>query len=480
MNAERRARWEAKLRRLGQRSFQGRLEALFDPGSITPLSAAGWDAAWDQAITTVKGAVAGRPAYAYATNFLVEEGTIGSVEAQAIEVLYDLAAAEGAPVVALLHSNGARVAEHHAALAANAAMFKAITRASGACPQIAVCCGLALGVAAYMAALADFCWMVDGTSWAATTSPAVVRVATGQATSAEELGGAAMHATTSGVAHFLAGSEDEALAGVRYQLELLAGAAPPVPPGGGDPAAVVPADPRATYDVRRLIDALVDEGTFLESHARWAKSLVAGFARLEGRPVGLIANQPKVRSGVLDAESCRKAARFAQACDAWGLPLVYLVDVPGIMVAAHEERRGVLDAGAMLFHATDTDVPRVALVVRKCFGGAFVMLQARQAGGDRVLAWPGAHVGIAGPEVAFTILHGKEALTRRDAGDFKAARVAALGETPTDAASACQAGIVDAIVEPAATRAALAAALAELANKPPCARPARRHPVWQV
>ena len=480
MNAERRARWEAKLRRLGQRSFQGRLEAVFDPGTIALISAPDWDAAWDQAVATAAGTVAGRPAYAYATNFLVDEGTLGEAEALAIAALYDRAAREGAPLVALLHSNGARVAEHHAALAGNAAMFKAITRASGACPQIAVCCGLALGVAAYMAALADFCWMVDGTSWAATTSPAVVRIATGQATSAEELGGASMHAHTSGVAHFLAASEDEALAGVRTQLGLLAGALPATAPAGGDPAAAVPADPRATYDVGRLIAALVDEGTFLESHARWAKTLVTGFARLEGRPVAIVANQPKVRSGVLDAESCRKAARFCQAADAWGLPLVYLVDVPGIMVAAAEERRGVLDAGALFFHAVDTDVPRVALVTRKCFGGAFVMLQARQAGGDRVLAWPTAHVGIAGPEVAFAILHGKEALTHRDAAGFKADRVAALAETPTDAASALAAGLVDALVAPADTRAMLVATLTQLAGLPPRARPARRHPVWQV
>lgn len=480
MSAGRRTRWEAKLKRLGQRSFQGRLEAVLDAGSLTLLSAPGWDAAWEMAVATARGTAGGRVVYAYATNFLVDEGTIGAVEAAAIADLYTLAARERAPVVALLHSNGARVAEHHAALAANAAMFLAITRASGACPQIAVCCGLALGVAAYMAALADFCWMVDGTSWAATTSPAVVRVATGQATSAEELGGAAMHAGQSGVAHFLAASEDEALAGVRRQLALLAGPTAAVAPAGGDPAAAVPTDPRATYDVRRLIEALVDADSFQESHARWAKSIVTGFARLEGRPVALVANQPRVKSGVLDAESCRKAARFVQAADSWGVPLVYLVDVPGIMVAAHEERRGVLDAGALFFHAVDTDVPRVALVVRKCFGGAFVMLQARQAGGDRVLAWPGAHVGIAGPEVAFTILHGKEALTRRDAGAFKDDRVAALAQTPTDAESARLAGIVDALVAPADTRAVLVRTLDELAGLPPRERPARRRPVLQV
>jgi acetyl-CoA carboxylase carboxyltransferase component len=480
VTGERRARWEAKLRRLGQRSFQGRLEALADPGSLVLLSASDWNAAWEAAWVAVQATVHGRPVYAYATNFLVAEGTFGAVEANGIAALYDQAAAEGVPIVALLHSNGARVSEHHAALAANAGMFRAITRASGQAPQLAVCCGLALGVAAYVAALADSCWMVAGTSWTATTSPAVVRVATGQTPSLEELGGAAMHAGTSGVAHFLAPDETAALDGVRTQLGLLAGPVAARPPSGGDPSAAVPTDPRATYDVRGLIAAIVDAETFLESHARWARSLVTGFARLDGQPVGIVANQPRVRSGVLDTDACRKAARFVQTCDAWGLPLVYLVDVPGIMVAAHEERRGLLDAGATLFHAVDTAVPRVALVVRKCFGGAFVMLQARQAGGDRVLAWPGAHIGISGPEAAFAILHGKEAATRRDGDTFRADRLTELGAVPTDASTALAAGIVDAIVTPADTRAVLVDTLRGLSAQPPRQRVPRLRAVWPV
>jgi len=477
---ERRARYEAKLSRLGQRSFQGRLEALLDPGSVTLLNAPDWDAAWDLATTTARGTIAGRVVYAYATNFLVDGGTLGHAECHAIAELHDRAAREGAPIAALLHSNGARVAEHHQALAANAVMFKAITRASGASPMVAVCTGLALGSAAYMAALADFCWMVEGGSWAATTSPAVVKVATGQAPSLDELGAASLHARHSGVAHFLAESEQAAIAGARAQLALLAGPSVPQAPDGPPPAQAVPQDPRLTYDMRKLIAGLVDAGSFQESHAHWARGVVTGFARMDGRPVGVIANQPKVKSGVLDAENCRKAARFAQAADAWAIPLLYLVDVPGIMVSVHEERRGVLDAGAVFFHAVDTDVPRISVVVRKCFGGSFVMLQARQAGGDRVMAWPGAQIGIAGPEVAFAILHGKQALTHADAGAFKAGMVEELGRTPTDAQSACAAGLIDAVIQPADTRAAIVAALRAFPPLLERDRPPRRRAVLQV
>lgn len=480
MTPERRARWEAKLKRLGQVSFQGRLEALLDPGSVELLNAPDWDAAWDLATTTVKGTIAGKPVYAYATNFLVQEGTLGHAECHAIAELHDRAAREGAPIAALLHSNGARVAEHHKALAANAVMFKAITRASGASPMVAVCTGLALGSAAYMAALADFCWMVEGGSWAATTSPAVVKVATGQAPSLDELGAASLHAKQSGVAHFLADSEQAAIAGARAQLALLAGPAQPQAPDGPPPDQAVPQDPRLTYDMRKLIAGVVDAGSFLESHAHWAKGVVTGFARLDGRAVGIVANQPKVKSGVLDAENCRKAARFAQAADAWGLPLVYLVDVPGIMVAVHEERRGVLDAGAVFFHAVDTDVPRVSVVVRKCFGGSFVMLQARQAGGDRVMAWPGAQIGIAGPEVAFAIMHGKQALTHQDAGAFKAGMVEELQRTPTDAESAREAGLIDAVIRPEDTRREIAEALGTFPRLIERDRPPKRRAVMQV
>ncbi|MBM3271138.1 MAG: hypothetical protein FJZ01_26195 [Candidatus Sericytochromatia bacterium] len=465
-------RYLAKLRRLGQLSSRERLEGLFDPGTCRPLDPAPWD--WDAAVHTAEGAVAGAPAFAYASNFFAREGTISEPEVASITALLARAAAARAPVVALLHSNGARVEDRYAALGANAELFKAVTRLSGVVPQVAACMGLSLGVAAYLAALADFVWMIPGQSFAATTSPNVVRVATGQATSLEGLGGAAMHAGGSGFAHFTAPDERACLAGIRDLLGYVAGSRPAADPPEADPA--LPASPYVPYDIRRLILTVFDD--FLEVHALWAQNLVVGLARLAGRPVGVVANQSAVRGGAIDATAARKASRFIQTADSHGLPLIYLVDVPGIMVSAQEEQAGILDAGGVLFHSVDTAVPRVAVVVRKCFGGAFVMLQARQAGGDRVFAYPGSEIGIAGPEATFAILHGKEYQVHEEAERFKAATLGMIREVPAGARQALEAGIVDAIIDPAETREALIAALAEIGTP---ARPSlpRIHPDYQ-
>lgn len=513
MSAPSRDRYLAKLRRLGHLSFQERLEALFDPGSCRLVEPGTWDAAWEEAVVTATGLVAGRPAHAYATNFLVDEGTLGEAEALRVVRILQRAVETGAPVVALLQSNGARVSERYSALAGNARLFAQVTRMSGTVPQIAACLGLCLGVAAYLASLADFAWMIPGQSYTATTSPAVIKVATGQSVSLEDLGGAALHASASGVAHFTARDERACIAGIRDLLgflaprrnavaptsELLAppiatalapASAPattpataPAPPAAApslDPADVIPASPSVPFDIRRLLEAVFDTGSFLEVHEAWAQSIVTGFARLGGRPIALVANQSRVNSGAIDTGAARKASRFVQTADAYGLPLIYFVDVPGIMVSTQEERAGILDAGGILFHAVDTTVPRLAVVVRKCFGGAFVMLQARQAGGDRVFAYPGAQIGIAGPEATFAILHGKEHQMHPDASRFKKDTLSVIRTVPTDAAEARKAGIVDRIIEPRATREELIAALAEIGERPRRERISRPHPVLQV
>jgi acetyl-CoA carboxylase carboxyltransferase component len=476
-----RERYEAKLKRLGQWSFEQRLEALFDPGSCELVNAADWDAAWDLAVVTARGTVNGRPVCAYASNFRVADGTIGVAEADAICSLLATAAETGMPVVALLQSNGARVDERQAALPANARMFMHVTRLSGVVPQLTACLGLCLGVAAYLASLADFAWMVPGQGFAATTSPAIIKVATGRTCSLDELAGATMHADSSGVANMLADDDASCIAQIRQMLDLLSGTAgPAAPPSGSDPAAIVPTSPFVPYDVHKLIDALVDGGSFLEVHACWGQSLVTGLARFNGQPVGIVANQSSVRSGVLDTTAARKASRFVQTMDAHGLPLLYLVDVPGIMVSPDEEQQGILSAGAMLFHAVDTDVPRVALVVRKCFGGAFVMLQARASGGDRVLALPGAQIDIAGTQATFAILHGKTFQTHPEAEAFRQQAMAEIKATSAGVETALATGIVDRVVEPGDARAALIQELQALAGFRPRRRYARRHPIWPV
>lgn len=475
MTVGRRERYRSKLRRLHQLSFEDRLEALFDPGSWELVAPTTLEDAWASALVTARGRVHGRPILAYASHYLVQEGTFGEREALRVAELAELAASEGAPLVALLHSNGARVAEHHAALAGNARMFAAITRLSGVVPQVTACLGLSLGVAGYLAALADFCCMIPSQSYTATTSPAVIKVATGQDVTLEELGGAPMHATRSGVAHLLAADDAAAIEQLRALLGYTAGPVPPVAPAPCDLDALLPEDPRRTYDVRTVIEAIVDADSFLEVHARWGGCMVVGLARLEGRAVGIIANQSKVASGAIDVTGARKASRFAQTMDSWGLPLVYLVDVPGIMVSARAEADGILDAGALLFHAVDTDVPRVSVVLRRCFGGAFVMLQARQAGGDRVFAYPQARVGIAGAEVSFSILHGKEHLQHAAADSFRAEALEGLRRVPSDAYAAVEAGIVDEVITPRQTRAKVSEALGELEQRPVRQRPSRGH-----
>jgi acetyl-CoA carboxylase carboxyltransferase component len=230
------------------------------------------------------------------------------------------------------------------------------------------------------------------------------------------------------------------------------------------------------FEIRTLIHAIVDQASFQEVHENWGKSLVCGFAQIGGRAIGVLANQSRVRGGVLDVQSLRKGSRFARLCNAWGFALVYLVDVPGLMVSMEEEQSGILDAGAIFFHAVDTDVPRIAVVVRKCYGGAFVMMQARQAGGDRVLAYPDAQIGIAGPEVTFAIVHGKEHLTHAEPNDFRDASIKALRQVPTDAEAALAAGLVDRIIEPAQTRAVLIETLAEIGVSLPRMRHPRKHP----
>lgn len=472
-----RDRYLAKLRRLGQLSFQERLETLFDEGSCTLLNARDWDEAWTKAVITAEGAVEGRQVFAYATHFGVQEGTLGGAEADDIVALLERACRERAPVVSLLHSNGARVSERYESLAGNARLFKAVCRLSGVVPMVAACMNLCLGVAAYLASLADQAWMVRDHSYAATTSPAVIKAATGQPTTLEELGGAAMHAETSGMAHHLAESEADCLLGIRQLLGYLS----PEPcevrePEPVDIEALVPRSPYVPFDVRDLIRAIADRESFMEVHANWAANVVTGFARLGGQPVALVANQSRVKSGTLDVAACRKASRFVTTADSYGLPLIYLVDVPGIMVSPQEERAGILDAGGAFFHAVDTDVPRISLVVRKCFGGAFVMLQARQADGDRVLAYPTAEIGIAGPQATFAILHGKEHQTHEDAKSFKQEALEAIRRIPSDAYAAQAAGIVDRVIAPRHTRHELMTALAEVGARPHRERPNRRHP----
>ncbi|HEY9721513.1 MAG TPA: carboxyl transferase domain-containing protein, partial [Oscillatoriaceae cyanobacterium] len=418
------------------------------------------------------GEVNGRPVFAYSQDYAVLDGTTGAMQAKKICDLLDRAVSVGAPVVSLLHSNGARVQEGFPMLEGITAMFQRIVRTSGVVPQIAAVMGVAAGVPAYMAALNDWCLMVDDTAFAMVTSPAVVKVATGEEVSLAELAGAEMHSQTSGFAHRRFADDDACLEGIRELLGYLpSNNAAEVPTLPARPAPspdwhrLVPEDPYAPFDIRALIGAVVDGGQLFEIHPEYGASAVVGFARIEGRSVGVVANQPMVSGGAITSQAARKIARFVRSCDAYNVPLVYFVDVPGFQPGREQEQAGILLHGAMVLSAFDTDVPRIAVVVRKCYGGAYVMLNSKACGGDLVLAYPQARIAATGAEAAFEMLYRKEARQAADPAAFRAERIAEFREHHESVYAAAAHGVVDRVILPQDTRAELAQALALFSTK---------------
>lgn len=464
-----------RMERLGQARASERLALLFDPGSyrqgkafLAPLGAEdlGPDTAWGDGVAMGHGLIGGRPAYAYSHDLAVLEGTTGERAAEALVALYDQALLVGAPVIALFHGNGARVSEGYGMLEANAALFQRVVRASGVIPQLAAVLGVAAGVPAYLAALMDVVVQVAPNGFAFVTSPAVVRVAMGERVSLPELGGAEMHAGVSGFAHRVVADELAALADLRQlmaylpannssSVPMLAAKSPARPSAEG----LVPLDVDVPFDVGPVIEALVDAGSFYELHADYGPSVRVGLGRWEGRSVALVANQPLHLAGAIDVAAARKLARFVRWADAFDLPLVFLVDVPGFLPGREQERAGILPAGAHVLAAFDTDCSRISVVLRRCYGGAYVLLNGRASGGDVVLAWPQARIAATGARAG-------AAMKQSSGGAFEGSALAAAA-----------AGVVDRIVRPDETRQAVAEALVLLANKRVLGRPPRRHAV---
>lgn len=476
-------RMKRRLERMGSLGARERLERLFDADTFME---------WGQFVTHQSrdfgleahrplgdgvvlgyGMINGRLAFAYSQDYTVLEGTTGAMQAKKIIDLLDRAAEVGAPVIALLHSNGARIQEGFGMLEGITEMFYRIVRYSGVMPQICAVMGVCAGVPAYMAALHDLCFMVDDTAYAMVTSPAVVKVATGEDVSLADLGGSEMHAGVSGFAHRRFADDEACLEALREVVAYLppnnAADAPmaapvaAVPPADWD--AVVPAEPFDPFDIRKVVDGVVDGGRWFEIHPEFGPAALVGFARIEGRPCGLVANQPLVNGGAIDSPASRKIARFVRLCDAYNLPLIFVVDVPGFQPGRDQEQAGILLHGAMVLSAFDTDVPRVSLVVRKCYGGAYVMLNSKACGGDLVLAYPQARIGATGAEAAFEMLHRREARQAEDPAAFKAAKIAEFREFYESVFAAASHGVVDRVIRPADTRRELASALAVFATK---------------
>ncbi len=459
-----------------------RLEALCDPGSLELIrTAVSSQAMGDRAqagdgVLGGAGLIDGRPVFCYAQDAKYLGGSLGAAHADTIVRVLELAGRSGAPVVGFVGSGGARMQEGVAALGGYGRIFRATVALSGKVPQISVITGLSAGGGAYSPALTDYIVMTRESSMFL-TGPGVVREALGETVTAAQLGGPKVH-ERNGVAHFVADDEVEGAALARRILAYLkrpavAGMAAPLgrqisgDSEHGDPGSCVPTDPRKVYDVRDVIDTIVDVDSWLEVAAGWSRNLVTGFAFLDGRPVGIIANQPRYLGGVLDADSSEKGARFINQCNAFGVPMVVLVDTPGFMPGSKQESAGVIRHGASLVQAfSAATVPRVTVVLRKAFGGAYITMNSKELGADYVFAWPQAELGVMGAKPAVGIIHRRDLAAAADheaeaLRESLASAYAAQHLRPTVAASA---GEIDELIEPADTRRRLAWALRSLAG----------------
>jgi acetyl-CoA/propionyl-CoA carboxylase carboxyl transferase subunit len=437
-----------------------RLGALFDPGSLSLLSADD-----TSGVYTGTGAIDGMPAVAFASDPRVQGGATGSAGCAAIVSAYDDAIEAGAPIIGLWHCGGARLREGVESLHAVGTVFAAMTRASGKIPQISVVLGPAAGGAAYGPALTDLV-ILSGQGRIFVTGPDVVRSVTGEDVDMERLGGPEPHGRRSGVVHVVTESDAEALSQARRLASLLGRHESPTAAPAADEAdlgALLPDSARRAYDVRPLVTGLLDEPG-VELHPRWAPNIVTTLGRLAGRTVGVIANNPLRLGGCLDATSAEKGARFVRMCDAFGVPLIVIVDTPGYLPGVGQEWDGVVRRGAKLLHAfAEATVPRVTLVTRKAYGGAYIAMNSRSLGATRVFAWPSAEMAVMGAVAAVRILN-RRALAEVPADRRHEVEAELAAEHEREAGGLPRAialGVVDEIIEPAKTREALAHAIAE-------------------
>jgi len=448
-----------------------RLELLCDAGSLEPIRSAvvstrlGARARAGDGVVGGLGRVDGRPVACYAQDVSFLGGSLGAAHADTIDRVLALAGRSRVPVVGFIESGGARMQEGIAALGGYGRIFRRNVALSGVVPQISIIGGLSAGGGCYSPALTDFVVMTQEAAMFL-TGPAVVRDVMGEDVGAAELGGHRVH-ERNGVCDLVV-SDDRAAAGLaRTLLSYLpshADAGLPrtlaLEPELADPGAVVPGDPRQVYDVRDAIAGIVDAGSLLEVAPRWARSIVCGFARIDGRPVGVVANQPRFLGGVLDAASSQKGARFVSTCDAYGLPLVVLVDTPGFMPGTRQEQAGVIRFGATLVRAfAAATVPRITVILRKSYGGAYITMNSKDLGADLVFAWPGAEIGVMGAQPAVGVIHRRELAAADDPEAERARLAAAYADEHLGAHVAAAAGFVDEVIEPCETRGRLRWAL---------------------
>jgi acetyl-CoA carboxylase carboxyltransferase component len=427
-------------------------------------------------VVTGWGTVDGRLVYVYSQDFTVLGGSLGEAHAEKICKVYNLATKNGAPIIGLNDSGGARIQEGVVSLVGYAEIFLQNTLASGVIPQISAILGPCAGGAVYSPALTDFVFMVRGTSNMFVTGPDVVKAVTQEEVTFEELGGAAVHAEKSGVCHVAAESEADTLYLIRKLLSYLPqnfAEDPPYVPNSDDTLrmdealdSLIPADPGKPYDVKEIIQRIVDSGQFFEIHESFAQNIIVGFARLGGRSVGVVANQPQILAGVLDIDASEKAARFVRFCDAFNIPLVTLVDVPGFMPGPTQEHGGIIRSGAKLLYAyCEATVPKLTVVLRKAYGGAYIVMASKGLRSDVNFAWPGAEIAVMGPEGAVSIIFRKELEKSKERSRRKLELVAEYREKFANPYIAAEHGYLNDVIEPSETRPRLINALEMLQNK---------------
>jgi len=489
--AERVLRQHAK----GKLTARERLDTLLDPGTFQEVEAYALPIGDDQCLPVEKsfgdgvitgyGQIDGRAVFVYSQDFTVLGGALGEMHSRKICRIMDMAVRNGAPIIGVIDSGGARIQEGVHSLGGYGEIFRRNAQYSGIVPQLSLMLGPCAGGAAYSPALTDVLIMAEKTSYMFLTGPDVIRTVTGEEVDVESLGGAAVHLTVSGTTHFSAANDKDAMALCRLVLGYLPSnhvENPPRQAGSDDPTrldevlnSIVPLDPGMAYSMHEVIERVVDSGSFLEMQAGFANNAIVGLARMDGFPVGIVAQEPSVMAGVIDIDDADKITRFVRLCDCYNLPIITLVDSPGFLPGVDQEHRGIIRHGAKVLYAySEACVPKISIITRKAYGGAYVVMSSKYLGTDLTLAWPSAEIAVMGPEGAVNVLYRKQISDAQDAAAERARLIEEYRQrflTPYMAAST---GAIDDVIEPRETRMRLISALAALREKY-APSPARKH-----
>jgi acetyl-CoA carboxylase carboxyltransferase component len=471
----------------GKLTARERIALLFDKGTFEeidafvtpanqPVEFGKVERTYGDGVIVGHGKVNGRLIFAYAQDFTIMGGSLGYVHAKKISKIQEMALKMGSPIIGMMDSGGARIQEGVASLSGYASIFHNIISSSGIIPQISVIMGPAAGGAVYSPALTDFVFMVNHTSYMFVTGPNVVKEVLNEDVSFDELGGAQIHAQKSGVAHMIYDDEENTILALKKFLAYLPSNnvenPPMVPDDNSTPDVnkklrdVVPDDPNKAYDVKDIIHHIVDKNSFFETAELFAPNLVTGFARLKGKTVGIVANQPKVLAGVLDIDSSTKGARFIRFCDAFNIPILTIEDVPGFMPGVDQEHAGIIRHGAkLLFAYSEATVPRITIIIRKAYGGAFIVMNSKSLGGDFSFAWPSAEIAVMGPDGAVAILYRKELAESKNPAELKKELVKKYRDKIANPFIADELGYIDEVIDPAVTRQKILSAFNALNNK---------------